>query len=59
MSNLESIQQNKDEIIKRNNIRIVGEGEKTILLAHGFGCDQNMGRNKTVLFERSVLNNAS
>jgi len=34
----------KEEIFKRNNINIVGEGEKTLLLAHGFGCDQNMWR---------------
>ena len=29
------------EIIKRNNISITGEGEKVMLFAHGFGCDQN------------------
>jgi len=29
-------------IIKRNNVTIIGDGEKTIILAHGFGCDQNM-----------------
>ena len=28
----------------RNNIRIEGTGGKTMLLAHGFGCDQNMWR---------------
>ena len=31
-------------IIKRNNVNIVGEGERTIMLAHGFGCDQTMWR---------------
>jgi sigma-B regulation protein RsbQ len=30
--------------LKRNNINITGSGEKTVLLAHGFGCDQNMWR---------------
>lgn len=33
-----------NEIIKRNNVTILGTGEKTLLLAHGFGCDQNMWR---------------
>ena len=32
------------EILKRNNVKIFGEGEQTILFAHGFGCDQNMWR---------------
>tara|TARA_R110001599_G_scaffold67755_2_gene191067 strand:- start:1033 stop:1836 length:804 start_codon:yes stop_codon:yes gene_type:complete len=31
-------------ILKRNNINISGSGDKVILLAHGFGCDQNMWR---------------
>lgn len=28
----------------RNNIHISGKGEQTIILAHGFGCNQNMWR---------------
>lgn len=32
------------KILKRNNINISGTGDKTVLLAHGFGCDQNMWR---------------
>ncbi|MGB3726062.1 MAG: alpha/beta hydrolase [Glaciecola sp.] len=32
------------QIIKRNNVQVIGEGEKTLMLAHGFGCDQNMWR---------------
>jgi sigma-B regulation protein RsbQ len=31
-------------IYHRNNIHIEGSGAKTMLLAHGFGCDQNMWR---------------
>ncbi|MGM0564293.1 MAG: alpha/beta fold hydrolase [Pseudomonadota bacterium] len=31
-------------IIKRNNVICIGEGERTLVLAHGFGCDQNMWR---------------
>ena len=33
-----------DVIIKKNNVNVLGSGEKTLLLAHGFGCDQNMWR---------------
>lgn len=33
-----------DEIKRRNNVKIIGKGQKTLLLAHGFGCDQNMWR---------------
>jgi sigma-B regulation protein RsbQ len=31
-------------IFKKHNINICGEGEKTILFAHGYGCDQSMWR---------------
>jgi sigma-B regulation protein RsbQ len=31
-------------ILKRNNVSIIGDGEETILFAHGFGCDQNVWR---------------
>ena len=34
----------KSEIVTRNNINIVGQGEHTLLLAHGFGCDQTVWR---------------
>lgn len=36
----------------RNNINIIGNGDKTILLAHGFGCDQKMWRFLTPMLER-------
>lgn len=32
------------DIIRRNNVNIVGNGTQPMLLAHGFGCDQNMWR---------------
>ena len=31
-------------IAKRNNVHLLGKGHKTMILAHGFGCDQNMWR---------------
>jgi sigma-B regulation protein RsbQ len=37
--------------LKRNNVRIVGRGPRTMLLAHGFGCDQNMWRYLVPAFE--------
>jgi sigma-B regulation protein RsbQ len=33
-----------DDVIQRNNVKIIGNGPQTIVLAHGFGCDQNMWR---------------
>ena len=38
-------------IIKRHNINIVGNGNKTMVLAHGYGCDQIMWRFLTPEFE--------
>jgi sigma-B regulation protein RsbQ len=32
------------DILKRNNVRVVGEGEQVMMLAHGFGCDQHVWR---------------
>jgi sigma-B regulation protein RsbQ len=48
------------DVMKRNNIHIRGAGERTMVFAHGFGCDQNMwrfvepafaGKFRTVLFD--------
>jgi len=41
----------RETIIKRNNVKVLGGGSKTILFAHGFGCDQNMWRFITPAFE--------
>ncbi len=47
-------------ILKRNNVKVTGDGERAIIFAHGFGCDQNMWRwvapafrttHKVVLFD--------
>ncbi len=37
-------------IHRRNNINVVGSGAKTMVLAHGYGCDQNMWRFVTAAF---------
>jgi sigma-B regulation protein RsbQ len=36
---------------QRNNVRIVGRGQRPMLFAHGFGCDQNMWRFMAPTFE--------
>ena len=37
----------------RNNVRVSGRGDKVMLFAHGFGCDQNMWRYMAPAFEDS------
>ena len=32
------------DVLTRNNVTVLGEGSMTLLLANGFGCDQNMWR---------------
>lgn len=32
----------RERIRIRNNVKVIGTGSKTLMLAHGFGCDQNM-----------------
>lgn len=36
--------------LKRNNVKVLGKGEKPMLFAHGYGCDQNMWRFITPAF---------
>lgn len=31
-------------ILARNNVRVFGQGQQTLVFAHGFGCDQQMWR---------------
>ena len=45
-----TLQMEKNGILKRNNVTVIGKGEQTLLLAHGFGCDQNMWRYVTPAF---------
>lgn len=41
----------KEEIIKRNNVRVIGEGQQTLVFAHGFGCDQYVWNHIAPAFE--------
>jgi sigma-B regulation protein RsbQ len=38
-------------ILERNNVKVVGNGSRPMMFAHGFGCDQNMWRYMTPAFE--------
>jgi sigma-B regulation protein RsbQ len=39
------------ESLQRNNVRVLGKGSRTMILAHGFGCDQSMWRHLIPAFE--------
>jgi sigma-B regulation protein RsbQ len=39
-------------VLQRNNVHVTGKGERAIIFAHGFGCDQNMWRFVAPEFER-------
>lgn len=41
----------QQNILVRNNVRVLGKGTQPMLFAHGFGCDQNMWRFVTPAFE--------
>lgn len=51
ISDLESSVAMDSHILHRNNVKIIGNGSQPMLLAHGFGCDQNMWRYITPAFE--------
>ena len=38
-------------VLKRNNVQISGHGERAMVFAHGFGCDQSMWRDVAHAFE--------
>ncbi len=37
--------------VDRNNVKVLGAGERTLMFAHGYGCDQNMWRHVTPAFQ--------
>lgn len=43
------------DILKRNNVSVVGEGTRTLMLAHGFGCDKNVWRHFIDAFKNHCL----
>lgn len=38
-------------VLARNNVPVSGQGERAMIFAHGFGCDQNMWRFLAPQFE--------
>jgi sigma-B regulation protein RsbQ len=45
-------------VLQRHNVKIAGSGERAMVFAHGFGCDQNMWRFVAPAFEndfRTIL----
>lgn len=38
-------------VLKKHNVNISGKGDKTMMFAHGFGCDQNVWRYITPAFQ--------
>ena len=41
-----------NDVLTRNNVKVIGTGSKTLMMAHGFGCDQNMWRFITPVLEK-------
>jgi sigma-B regulation protein RsbQ len=37
--------------VKRNNVKVRGQGQRAMMFAHGFGCDQHMWRLVAPAFE--------
>ena len=37
--------------VQRNNVKVLGNGARTLMFAHGYGCDQNMWRQIVPTFE--------
>ena len=38
--------------VRRHNVSISGRGRRTMMFAHGYGCDQNMWRKVAPAFEK-------
>ena len=41
-----------EAVLRRNNVNVSGSGARTIIFAHGFGCDQSMWEPVARTFER-------
>ncbi|TDH23458.1 alpha/beta hydrolase [Segetibacter sp. 3557_3] len=40
------------DILRRNNVKVIGHGKPFMIFAHGFGCDQNTWRHIVPAFEK-------
>src|SRR6185437_14874636 len=43
------------DAIARNNVHVNGSGDRAMIFAHGFGCDQNMWRFVAPAFEKDFM----
>lgn len=39
------------DVIKRNNVRVVGAGDQVLICAHGFGCNQDVWRHLVAAYK--------
>jgi sigma-B regulation protein RsbQ len=39
------------DVLRRNNVKVLGRGTQPMMFARGFGCDQNMWRFVAPAFE--------
>jgi sigma-B regulation protein RsbQ len=39
---MEATNKSEIDVLKRNNVRVFGQGTTTMVFAHGYGCDQNV-----------------
>ncbi|HEY8608451.1 MAG TPA: alpha/beta hydrolase [Noviherbaspirillum sp.] len=42
-----------EDVVRRNNVQVRGNGRQTMIFAHGFGCDHNMWRYVAPAFEET------
>jgi sigma-B regulation protein RsbQ len=49
---LEAERRQRELVLIRNNVNVSGTGDRTIVFAHGFGCDQSMWRFVAPEFEK-------
>ncbi|MDB5022222.1 MAG: alpha/beta hydrolase [Pedobacter sp.] len=40
------------DVLKRNNVKVFGEGDTTMVFAHGYGCDQNVWQDLIQAFSK-------
>lgn len=46
------MQLSNDSVLGRHNVKVSGSGERAMMFAHGFGCDQNMWSPVAATFEQ-------
>jgi sigma-B regulation protein RsbQ len=52
MNETDTVPESRSDIIRRLNATVAGSGQRSMMFAHGYGCDQNMWRYVAPAFER-------